>query len=92
MTQISAEEGENSESINKLSSCEGDCDVSQRKGKIITLFDLKLVLDINGAPLRSYRLTNSGKTKEDESVSGTITIPEVAHDTEEDDYVVSGRL
>lgn len=29
-----------------------------------------------------------GKTKDGESVSGTITIPEVAHDTEEDEYVV----
>ena len=30
----------------------------------------------------------SGKTKDDEDVSGTITVPEVAHDTEEDEYVV----
>ena len=30
----------------------------------------------------------SGATKEDESVTGTITIPEVAHDTEQDEYVV----
>jgi hypothetical protein len=30
----------------------------------------------------------SGKTKEDEDVSGTITVPEVAHDTEENEYVV----
>ena len=30
-----------------------------------------------------------GTTEKDESVSGTITIPEVAHDTEEDEYVVS---
>jgi hypothetical protein len=27
-------------------------------------------------------------TAEDVSASGTITIPEVAHDTEEDEYVV----
>jgi activator of HSP90 ATPase len=30
----------------------------------------------------------AGKTKDDEDVSGSITIPEVAHDTEEDEYVV----
>lgn len=30
----------------------------------------------------------SGKTKDDEEVSGTITVPEVAHDTEENEYVV----
>ena len=29
-----------------------------------------------------------GKTKDAEDVSGTITVPEVAHDTEEDEYVV----
>ena len=49
MTQISAEEGPNSVSVKNLSSCEGDVDVSQRKGKIITLFDVKLVLDIEGS-------------------------------------------
>lgn len=31
---------------------------------------------------------STGKNKDGEDVSGTITIPEVAHDTEEDDYVV----
>jgi hypothetical protein len=30
----------------------------------------------------------SGKNQEGEEASGTITIPEVAHDTEEDEYVV----
>lgn len=30
----------------------------------------------------------AGKAKDNEDVSGTITIPEVAHDTEEDEYVV----
>ena len=29
-----------------------------------------------------------GKTKDDEEVSGTITVPEVAHDTAENEYVV----
>jgi activator of HSP90 ATPase len=48
LTKISAEEGPNNVSIKKLSSCDGDVDVSQRKGKIITLFDVKLVLDIEG--------------------------------------------
>jgi Activator of Hsp90 ATPase, N-terminal len=55
---------------------EGDVDVSQRKGKVITLFDVKLQLEY------------SGETAEKEEVTGTITIPEVAHDTEEDEYVV----
>ena len=35
-----------------------------------------------------------GETKDAEEVSGSITIPEVAHDTEEDEYVVchGGRV
>lgn len=37
---------------------------------------------------KDSRLRVIGKTKDDEDVSGTITIPEVAHDTEEDEYVV----
>lgn len=31
---------------------------------------------------------SAGKNAEGEEVSGTITVPEVAHDTEEDEYVV----
>lgn len=90
LTKISVEDGSNSVSIKNLSSCEGDVDVSQRKGKIITLFDVKLVLDIQGLPISNQRsLTDLGATKEDESVCGTITVPEVAHDTEEDEYVVN---
>ncbi|KAL2823928.1 activator of Hsp90 ATPase, partial [Aspergillus cavernicola] len=61
--------------VSNLLTMDGDVDVSQRKGKVITLFDVKLQLEYEG------------KTKEEESVSGTINIPEVAHDTEEDEYV-----
>ena len=35
---------------------------------------------------------STGKTKDEELVSGSITIPEVAHDTEEDEYVVCSLL
>ena len=73
---ISAEERDVSARITKLMSMEGDVDVSQRKGKVITLFDVKVQLEYKG------------KTKDEEDVGGTITIPEVAHDTEEDEYVV----
>ncbi|KAL2866571.1 AHA1 family protein [Aspergillus lucknowensis] len=61
--------------VSSLLTMDGDVDVSQRKGKVITLFDVKLQLEYEG------------KTKDEEAVSGTITIPEVAHDTEEDEYV-----
>ncbi|OGM42715.1 Aha1 domain family [Aspergillus bombycis] len=72
---LSAEDNGVTAKISNLLSMDGDVDVSQRKGKVITLFDVKVQLEYEG------------KTKDEESVSGTITIPEVAHDTEEDEYV-----
>ena len=76
LPQISAEQGDVSAKISKIVSMDGDMDVSQRKGKVITLFDVALKLDFEG------------KAGEVEDVTGTITVPEVAHDTEEDEYVV----
>ncbi|KAI0595220.1 activator of Hsp90 ATPase [Biscogniauxia sp. FL1348] len=75
LTKIAAEDGEVTAKISKVISMDGDVDVSQRKGKVITIFDVKLVLEY------------SGSAPDVESVSGTITIPEVAHDTEEDEFV-----
>lgn len=45
---IKAEKGDTTVSITNVSSMDGDVDVSQRKGKVITLFDVKLVLDFEG--------------------------------------------
>ncbi|KUI56190.1 hypothetical protein VP1G_03495 [Cytospora mali] len=75
LTKLEAEDGETKVKVSKVVSCDGEADVSQRKGKVITIYDLKLVLEY------------SGSTPEAEDVSGTITIPEVAHDTEEDEFV-----
>jgi activator of HSP90 ATPase len=72
---IKAEDNGVTAQLDKLVSMDGDVDVNQRKGKVITIFDIKLVIEY------------SGKTKDDEDVSGTITVPEVAHDTEENEYV-----
>ncbi|KAF2204518.1 hypothetical protein GQ43DRAFT_364392 [Delitschia confertaspora ATCC 74209] len=75
LPKISVEEDGVTAKISNVMSMDGDVDVSQRKGKVITLFDVKLKLEY------------SGKNKEGEEASGTITIPEVAHDTEADEYV-----
>ena len=48
---LSAEEGETTIKIKCIDSMEGDVDVSQRKGKVITLFDVKLILDYEGEVL-----------------------------------------
>ena len=47
-----------------------------RKGKIITIYDIKLVLGFTGSLLA-----------DESEVTGKITIPEVMHDNDEDDYV-----
>ncbi|KAL8710402.1 MAG: hypothetical protein Q9220_005003 [cf. Caloplaca sp. 1 TL-2023] len=72
---VSAAEKDVSAKVTKIMSMDGDVDVSQRKGKVITLFDVKVQLEYEG------------KTHDEEDVGGTITVPEVAHDTEEDEYV-----
>jgi len=48
LTKLSAEEGDISAKLRKVTSMDGDVDVSQRKGKVITLFDVKLELEYEG--------------------------------------------
>lgn len=74
---LSASGGNVTAKIDKILSMDGDVDVSQRKGKVITLFDVKMQLEYSG--------TIKGT---EDPITGTINIPEVAHDTEEDEYVV----
>ncbi|KAL6449713.1 AHA1 Hsp90 co-chaperone AHA1 [Candida maltosa Xu316] len=70
---IEAREGDTFVHIHEVSSVEGDVDVSQRKGKVISLFDVRIVL------------TFHGYTGKDDNVSGSITIPELTYDSESDD-------
>ena len=44
----SAQEGDVSAKVSKIMSMDGDVDVSQRKGKVITLFDVKLQMEYEG--------------------------------------------
>jgi activator of HSP90 ATPase len=50
---ISAQEGDVTAKVDSVLSMEGDCDVSQRKGKVITIFDVKLQLEFSGTPASS---------------------------------------
>ena len=50
---ISAEAGDVSAKVTKVNSMEGDVDVSQRKGKVITIFDVKLQLEYEGKHVKS---------------------------------------
>ncbi|KAK9476237.1 activator of Hsp90 ATPase [Lipomyces japonicus] len=74
---VSVKSDNASVNISSLDSLTGDVDVNQRKGKVISLFDVKLVLGFKGE-------VEGGEESE---VSGSITIPEVAYDTEQDEYV-----
>lgn len=54
----------------------GDCDVTQRKGKVLCIYDMKLTFAVDVA------------TKDDDkSIVAKISIPEFVHDQEEDEYV-----
>ncbi|CDS03130.1 hypothetical protein LRAMOSA00532 [Lichtheimia ramosa] len=61
--------------ISKMEECNGDVDLNQRKGKIITIYDVALKLILEGA------------LADGTAITGKIVIPEVAHDSTEDDYV-----
>lgn len=60
LTQISASENKVTAKIRSLLDVDGDVDVSQRKGKVITLFDVKIKLEFEGRV--SHLLCNWGFT------------------------------
>ena len=63
--EIKAEDGEVTAQLDKLISMDGDVDVSQRKGKVITIFDVKLVIEYSGVLLlpASVYLVLTGQAK-----------------------------
>jgi len=48
LLKLDVEEGDVSAKVGKIVSMDGDVDVNQRKGKVITIFDIKLVLEYSG--------------------------------------------
>lgn len=54
LVQISAEKDGVTAKIDKVVSMDGDVDVSQRKGKVITIFDVKLKLEYSGMSFLNY--------------------------------------
>jgi len=45
---VKAEDNGVTAQLDKLISMDGDCDVNQRKGKVITIYDVKLVIEYSG--------------------------------------------
>lgn len=62
--------------VNAVNSVSGDCDVTQRKGKVLCIYDLKLEFSVEGS-----------KKDGEDAISGTVTIDEFFHDQDEDEYV-----
>jgi activator of HSP90 ATPase len=73
LIDTSFEEGDISYTVVKVDSISGDCDVTQRKGKVLCIYDLSLDLSVDG-------------TNGDEKFTAKISIPELVHDQDEDDY------
>jgi len=48
VNKLEATDGDVTAKISGVQSMDGDVDVSQRKGKVITIFDVKLVLEYSG--------------------------------------------
>ncbi|CAG8446553.1 14526_t:CDS:2 [Ambispora leptoticha] len=72
---LSAEHEGTSVKIDEVDNCSGDVDLSNRKGKIITIYDLQL------------DLRWSGNSPDGTEAKGTINLPEVAHDTSTEDII-----
>ena len=57
LTTINAEDDGVSARVTKVVSMDGDVDVNQRKGKVITIFDVKLTLEYEGDIWQADHLT-----------------------------------
>ncbi len=62
--------------VKSLKSLSGDCDVTQRKGKVKCLFELKVEFVVS--------VKKDAEGEEEEEV--TIVLPEFEHDYDDDDY------
>lgn len=60
LQKVEAKEGDVEVKISKVQSMDGDVDVSQRKGKVITIFDIKLVLEYTGKGTRELVACTKG--------------------------------
>ncbi|PWN32107.1 uncharacterized protein FA14DRAFT_162362 [Meira miltonrushii] len=63
--------------IDSISHFEGDVELGNRKGRLITIYDCQLTLDWSG------RLED-GKSEEGTEAKGTISFPEVSHEVQDE--------
>ncbi|CAH2352201.1 hsp90 co-chaperone Hch1p [[Candida] railenensis] len=62
--------------LTDINSVTGDCDVTQRKGKVLCIYDMKLEFAYKGV-------------QDEDEFTGKIILPEFIHDQEEDEYEFS---
>ncbi|WWC61767.1 uncharacterized protein I303_104352 [Kwoniella dejecticola CBS 10117] len=79
---LKVESGPSSAEITEVTAVSGDCDLGQRKGKLLTIYDLEV------------EAKWSGKAQDGTEVSGTLKVPEVSHEAIDglSDYVYEWRV
>ncbi|KAG9127599.1 hypothetical protein FRC07_011917, partial [Ceratobasidium sp. 392] len=82
LTTISHSEDGSEVKVTQVTEVDGDCELGQRKSKLITIYDCKVVLSW------------SGEDKEGTKAEGSLTIPEVSHEQSDgvSDYVYQWSL
>ncbi|CAN3366202.1 hsp90 co-chaperone Hch1p [Diutina catenulata] len=74
---ISDGSGEYTLTVTSVDSVTGDCDVTQRKGKVLCIYDMALDFTVTAKP------------EEGDEVTARISLPEFVHDQDEDEYQFS---
>ncbi|KAG8687499.1 hypothetical protein FRC11_007117 [Ceratobasidium sp. 423] len=82
LVTISHSEGGSGVKITSVKEVDGDCELGQRKSKLITIYDCKVVL------------AWSGEDKDGNTAEGKLTIPEVSHEQSDglSDYIYDWSL
>ncbi|WVF71572.1 hypothetical protein IAT40_006380 [Kwoniella sp. CBS 6097] len=65
---LKVEDSSQSAEIVEVTSVSGDCDLGQRKGKLLTIYDLEV------------QAKWTGKAKDGSEVNGTLKVPEMSHE------------
>ncbi|KAK8864309.1 hypothetical protein IAR55_001556 [Kwoniella newhampshirensis] len=79
---LKVDDGTQSAEIGEVTSVSGDCDLGQRKGKLLTIYDLEV------------EMKWSGTAKDGSDVNGTLKVPEVSHEAIDglSDYVFEFKV
>ncbi|GME75466.1 unnamed protein product [[Candida] boidinii] len=74
--------------VHQVGTVTGDCDVTQRKGKVRCIYDLKVSFNVNIKDEKEQK-EESEEEVEDKEVSFPVELLEFFHDQDEDEYQFS---